>query len=160
MIRTFLISVCLALILPAFAERFIACHDGDTCTLEDGQRVRLSGLDAPELGQPYSEASRDYLIHLVVKQEATLDCNGRSYGRRVCNVSVLGVDVQKELVSRGLAFDYTQYSKGLYAMDETFARVTHRGVWQLPDGGVRPWNYRHRQRACGNPEKGTICHRP
>jgi len=125
----------LAFIPPAIAERFVDCHDGDTCTLEDGQRVRLSGIDAPELGQPCSEASRNYLIRLVVNQEATLDYNGRSYGRRVCNVSVLGMDVQKALVSQGLAFDYTQSSKGLYAMDETVARTSHRGVWQLPGGG-------------------------
>jgi endonuclease YncB( thermonuclease family) len=39
---------------PATAE---ACHDGDTCTVirDGGQRVtiRLHGVDAPELDQPY-----------------------------------------------------------------------------------------------------------
>ena len=42
----------------------IAVHDGDTITLknESGQKkIRLAGIDAPELNQPYGVESRGAL---------------------------------------------------------------------------------------------------
>ncbi|WP_443083018.1 thermonuclease family protein [Vampirovibrio chlorellavorus] len=140
------ISLSLVLSLPAMAERFVSCHDGDTCRLEDGLRVRFSGIDTPEIGQPFSESARDAMIQLVVDQESTLVCEGWSYNRRVCSVFVNGQDVQRQLVEQGLAYDYTQYSGGKYQQAEQAAKQNQVGVWALPDGGVRPWDYRHQQR--------------
>ena len=45
--------------------RVIDVHDGDTITILDDQhnkhRIRLFGIDAPELNQPYGQASRKAL---------------------------------------------------------------------------------------------------
>jgi len=44
--------------------RVVAVHDGDTITVlasGRGIRVRLVGIDAPERGQPFSNASRHAL---------------------------------------------------------------------------------------------------
>lgn len=140
-----LIGLSLTLSLPAMAERFVGCHDGDTCTLEGGLRVRFSGIDTPEIGQPFAESARDAMIQLVVGQESALECEGWSYNRRVCSVFVNGQDVQQQLVEQGLAYDYTQYSGGRYQQAEQAARQNQVGVWTLPDGGMRPWDYRHQQ---------------
>jgi endonuclease YncB( thermonuclease family) len=141
--KAFLLGIMLTLALPAMAERFVSCHDGDTCTLESGLHVRFAGIDAPEIGQPFAEASRDYMTRMVVGRESTLQCTGWSYKRRVCDVFVNDMDVQKELVGWGLAYDYVKYSNGKYQNAQVFAQKMHRGVWTLQDGGVLPWNYRH-----------------
>ena len=39
-----------------------AVIDGDTIRLDNGETVRLIGIDAPELSQPGGEMSRQYLI--------------------------------------------------------------------------------------------------
>lgn len=137
----------LYLIQSALAEEVISVHDGDTFTITNGERIRLSGIDAPELKQPYGIESRDFLAKLVQGREVVLECSGYSYDRRVCNASVIvnegtTLDIQKEIVGWGLAYDSFKYSHGLYANAESFARNLKRGVWQQSDGGIRPWDYR------------------
>lgn len=142
-----LLGILLAFASPAMAERFVSCHDGDTCTLESGLRVRFAGIDAPEMGQPFALESRDYLSLMVIGRESRLVCSGWSYKRRVCDVFVNGMDVQKELVGWGLAYDYVKYSAGQYQNAQAFAQKMGRGVWSLAGGGTRPWDYRHLQRS-------------
>ncbi|WP_303672516.1 thermonuclease family protein [Vampirovibrio chlorellavorus] len=141
----FSLLLFLAFASPAMAERFVSCHDGDTCTLESGLRVRFAGIDAPEIGQPFALEARDYLTQMVEGRESRLDCSGWSYKRRVCDVFVNGMDVQKELVGWGLAYDYEKYSGGRYQNAQAFAQKMGRGVWSFPDGGFRPWDYRRRK---------------
>ncbi len=127
---------------PAYAERVCAVHDGDTLKLCNGQSIRLWGIDAPELKQPFGRQSRDYLRTITRDREFTLTCKGRSWKRKVCMVQAGGLDVQREMVGWGLAYDSPQYSKGAYRESERFAQEQNRGVWTLPGGGVRPWNWR------------------
>lgn len=117
-----LLALFLTLASPAMAERFVSCHDGDTCTLESGLRVRFAGIDAPEIGQPFALEARDYLAQMVVGRESQLECSGWSYKRRVCDVLVNGMDVQKELVGWGLAYDYVKFSGGQYQNTQAFAQ--------------------------------------
>jgi endonuclease YncB( thermonuclease family) len=146
-----LLGLLMALASPAMAERFVSCHDGDTCTLEDGLSIRFAGIDAPEIGQPFAKESRDYLSRMLVGRESTLGCSGWSYKRRVCDVFVNGMDVQKELVGWGLAYDYAKYSGGKYLNAQAFAQKMRRGVWVAPEGGIRPWDYRHPKPVQTNP---------
>lgn len=116
--------------------------DGDTLVMADQSRIRLAGIDAPEMAQPYGMEAKDYLARLVLNKEVALHCNGEmSYQRRICDVYASNRDVQKELVEAGLAFDYTRYSGGKYQAEEETAHQLKRGVWS---GGMRPWDYRHR----------------
>lgn len=43
----------------SFADQVCKVHDGDTFTTCQGQRVRLFGIDAPELKQQYGYPARD-----------------------------------------------------------------------------------------------------
>jgi endonuclease YncB( thermonuclease family) len=49
--------------------RVVNVHDGDTLTALDDtntqHRIRLQGIDAPELGQPFGRVSRDQLAALA-----------------------------------------------------------------------------------------------
>ncbi len=93
------------------------CHviDGDTIVIK-GIRIRLAGIDAPELDHPWGRQSKWALIHL---------CNGRtvtarfkpelSYNRRVAECFLPdGRDLAAELVLMGLALDWPTFSGGKY----------------------------------------------
>jgi endonuclease YncB( thermonuclease family) len=54
--------------------RVVGVHDGDTVTLLDPNnrqhKIRLDGIDAPELGQPFGRASKQHLAELLAGREA------------------------------------------------------------------------------------------
>ena len=60
--------------------RVVGVHDGDTLTALTADRtqlkVRLHGIDAPELGQPFGQASKRALSGLVFGKQVTLHTTG------------------------------------------------------------------------------------
>lgn len=129
-----------------------AVHDGDTITLQTdsaAKRIRLAGIDAPEIKQPYGIVSRDALSQDVLNQSVTVDTNKTDkYGRNVGKVLLNGEDVNLKQVRRGLAWVYTYYIKELSAEDrelykaaEKAANDEHIGLWQ-DEQPVAPWTYR------------------
>ncbi len=138
---------------PAYGEVVCSIHDGDTfrvakkdCNKEETRSIRLWGVDSPELRQEYGRESKEFVTKLVNDREVRLDCVGKSYKRFVCRVAVIAgersLDLGTELVGWGLAYDAVRYSGGAYTSAERFAQRMNRGVWQQPEGGVRPWEYR------------------
>jgi len=80
--------------------------DGDTFRLENGELVRLIGIDAPELGQPGGELSREYLAHLILGKQITLE-RGLSerdkYDRLLLFVYIGDLCVNEEMIRQGYA---------------------------------------------------------
>lgn len=151
-----LILIALAFIGSASAELLTgtvaSVHDGDTLTLQTGaeqKKIRLAGIDAPELKQTFGPESRDALRLSVLNQSVTVDTNKQDrYGRAVGKVLLNGEDVNLKQVSAGLAWVYTEYIKELsvedrqqYRAAETAANDAHRGLWQ-DEEPVAPWTYR------------------
>jgi len=141
--------LALLLTLPALAQtitgQVVDAHDGDTIRLEDGSRVRLWGIDAPELKQPYGEASRDFLRRQVLRRTVTLRTHGEDrYGRVLAVVVLGGRDVNADLLRHGLAWWYAKYTPGAadYAALEQAARKQRVGLWAqaVP---LAPWDFRH-----------------
>ena len=129
-----------------------AVHDGDTLTLKSNlitKKVRLAGIDAPELQQPYGIASRDALSQDVLNQSVTVDTNKTDkYGRSVGKVLLNGEDINLKQVRRGLAWVYTDYinelsaeDRELYKAAEKAANDENLGLWQ-DQQPVAPWTYR------------------
>lgn len=76
-----------------FEARIAGVHDGDAITLLDAanrqHKIRLDGIDAPELGQPFGKASKPNLADLVFNREVVADCGKTDrYRREVCRVLV------------------------------------------------------------------------
>jgi endonuclease YncB( thermonuclease family) len=99
--------------------------DGDT--LYVGRlKYRLCGIDAPERGQPASQAAADHLRYLTKGKtincrpvgEGT-PCDGRSerksHDRVVAQCFVDGQDIAAEMVRSGHAKDWPKFSGGYYA---------------------------------------------
>ena len=109
--------------------------------------VRLYGIDAPELAQPYGEESRKRLQSLVrgggIRMDVkTTDRYGRTVGllyrrRR-------GRSVNVEMVRSGMAWWYQRYGgRDLgFPEAEAEAKRRRRGVWRHGDRVRRPWDYR------------------
>lgn len=135
--------------------RVVDVHDGDTLTLLDSERrqhkIRLAGIDAPELGQAYGRAAREHLAQRVAGTVVqVLSSKTDRYGRIVGKALVDGIDVNLDQVRAGFAWHYKQYAReqtvadrSLYAAAEDSARAARRGLWQ-EKGAVPPWEWRRR----------------
>jgi len=136
---------------PPVTWKVVGVSDGDTLTALDDDnkqhKVRLHGIDAPEIGQPFGTKSREALGRLAMKKMATLHLHGRDrYGRDLARVEVDGRDVNLELVKDGLAWHYVRYDKSPeLASAEREAREAKRGVW-ADDEAVAPWEWRATER--------------
>jgi micrococcal nuclease len=125
MIRALLLACLIA--TPASAEtitgRVDRVTDGDTIVI-DGTRIRLNGVDAPEMDTATGPRARAEMIDLVDGRVVTCDLDGVSYNRRVgvCRLGDgprAGADLGRLLIRQGLALDCRRYSGGRYAGDET-----------------------------------------
>jgi len=89
--------------------------DGDTIDIS-GTRIRLFGIDAPELDHPYGKTAKWALIRLCRDQEIRAVFHGSfSHDRTVatCYLSD-GRDLSAEMVRLGLAVDWPKFSGGKY----------------------------------------------
>ncbi len=80
--------------------------DGDTFRLENGELVRLIGIDAPELSQPGGEMSREYLAHLILGKKITLErgfSERDKYSRLLRFVYIGDLCVNEEMIRQGYA---------------------------------------------------------
>ena len=134
--------------------RVLHVHDGDSLTVIDqGKklRVRLAGIDAPELSQPYGWKALRSLSKLCRGKEATLVERGKDEdGRVLASVTCDKADASAEQVKKGLAWVFRTYlplGSPLYEM-ETSARLLQKGLWKDKDP-VPPWEWR-KQHATGD----------
>jgi endonuclease YncB( thermonuclease family) len=108
--------------------------DGDTIRLND-VRIRLKGVDAPEMEQTCSRSGRSYacgevakraLIELVSGAEIRCRAAGRDrYQRVLANCTVNGADIGARMVEEGWAISYGRD----YAREEARARSREAGLW-------------------------------
>jgi micrococcal nuclease len=127
-------------------HKVVSVHDGDTFKTYNGESIRLFGMDSPELNQPFGPEAQAYLEKLVQGRTVSLKRKGQSFNRSVYVVMVGSLDVNREMVRVGLAYEEPHYGKGEYKEAEAEARKAKRGVWQKKDGGERPWDYRDRMK--------------
>jgi endonuclease YncB( thermonuclease family) len=156
MIRVVPVLVIIGIALPLKAETVLSIGDGDTITVREGSqriKVRLACIDAPETSQtPYGMDSRRALQGLLpIGSEVTLKTKAVDrYGRSVAEVLKGGNNINQNLVRSGDAFVYWQYISGCdrqtYSRLENDARLKGAGVWLVPGGIQRPWDYRRGRR--------------
>lgn len=145
-------------LVEAVVERVI---DGDTIDVRMGQqrvRVRLVGIDAPELSQAQGRRVQQYLAGYIQGRPVRIALGEKDrYGRSLGEVFVTVVDPQTQaqtrvsinawLVRSGQAWAYryqgqVQYSE--YGDLEADARAARRGLWASA-GAVEPWEWRKSQ---------------
>lgn len=119
-----------------YEARVTRVFDGDTVWVQPlaggrYQKLRLDGLDAPEICQAGGEASRDALAQRVLGQQVTVSERQRDdYGRGLARLTHRGEDVGGWLVSGGHAWSYRwRRSEGPYRSQEALARSTALGLF-------------------------------
>lgn len=122
-------------------------HDGDTLVLRDGRKVRLIGVNAPELpregdpGQPYAEDSRDALRGLLAPpgDELALRYDGERfdrYGRLLAHLYRRdGASIQAWMLAHGyavaIAVPPNLVNQDCYRRAEAHASDAGLGLWRL-----------------------------
>ena len=98
------------------------CHviDGDTIAIGK-QKIRLAGIDAPELNKPYGKKAKWALVELCKGQNITAKLTGEtSYDRVVANCFLDdGRDLAAEMVKLELALDIPHFPDADYKHLET-----------------------------------------
>ncbi|WP_333817378.1 thermonuclease family protein [Tabrizicola sp.] len=90
--------------------------DGDTIDI-GGTRIRLAGIDAPEMDHPYGKNAKWALVNLCRGKEVRAVFDGNlSHDRTVatCYLSD-GRDLSAEMVKAGMAIDWPKFSRGKYS---------------------------------------------
>lgn len=128
--------------------RAVAVIDGDTFVgSRDARVVRLWGIDAPELDQPWGDVSKAALIALTHRRQLNIEPKGDSWGRLVA-IARRGkeIDIGLELIKMGLAWHDPRYAPKAkeYVEAEADARKAKRGIWS-DDKPVSPWEWRKQQ---------------
>ncbi len=132
-------------------------YDGDTLQLESGRKIRLIGIDTPEV------FSRKHYIPADIKQhglqardalQALLNRSSRQvqlaygqqsqdrYGRTLAHVFLPdGSNLQAELIARGHGIAFTtppnDRMSDCYRTQEARARQQQLGIWQLPQYQIK-----------------------
>lgn len=151
-------SVLVALVLVGVAlvaERYIPAltgavrlADGDSLEL-GGQRIRIEGIDAPELhqncGTPNTEwacgrRAKEALQKIIEAGEVTCrPVDQDRYGREVSICEVGGRDLGRAMVEQGWAV-----ATGIaYADEQRVARAARRGIWAGPFEMPAEWRARN-----------------
>jgi endonuclease YncB( thermonuclease family) len=138
--------------LGVFFGSFVRVIDGDTFEAKvQGvvMRFRLAEIDAPESDQPYGDKSKSELQSLLAGKELVLvPSDTDRYGRTIAFVWVERMCINKEVVRRGAAWFYDEfsYSDALYRVEEQ-ARASRAGLWALsPNLRVPPHQWRAEKR--------------
>lgn len=132
----------------ANAERVTRVIDGDTVILSETGRARLSGIDAPELKQLGGNESKMFLQILTADRDVVCvkAITADRYNRSLCELYAGSINLNQMMVLHGWAWDYREYSHGMYEDDMLEAQVRHWGLWHPSLINTPPWIWRKQQR--------------
>ncbi|GAB1393066.1 hypothetical protein MASR1M60_12290 [Rhodocyclaceae bacterium] len=153
---------------PALAESLkgvvVSIADGDTLTVLDSQhqqhKISLSGIDAPEMVQPFGQQSKSALSAMVFNRVVEVignkkDRDGGTIGKVMaadpnCNMPACPRthDVNLMQLMSGMAWWYRDYAREQspkdredYEVAEFQAKSQRRGLW-ADKNPVPPWDWR------------------
>lgn len=143
--------IALAILLFAVATaaqtarvKFIS--DGDSFVLESGERVRMIGINAPELADKFGPESKEHLARLIRGKTVLLESDPQNddrdvHGRLLRFVSVDGTDINRQMIADGWAYAFLRYKfarsrRDAYRDAESSAKTSGAGIWN--SGAIRP----------------------
>ncbi|MEO5805260.1 thermonuclease family protein [Devosia sp.] len=128
---------------PAELSGRISASDGDSFHY-GADRIRLLGIDAPELAQsckradgavwPCGRVARDRLAALLSAKITCAQDGQDRFGRYLATCQSANRDIGAIMVSEGLAV-----SSDNYGQEEMAARAAKRGIWVGPFENPRLW---------------------
>lgn len=154
-----LLGMAALLLFPATVHAWPAIvldvHDGDTVTVAPmgdaraRMRVRLYGIDAPELEQRGGPQSRDHLRSLVRPGQdvEVIPMRIDPYSRMVALLATDRV-LNADMLEAGQAWVYPEFCKFAFCKGwqeiEQEAKAARRGLWRQKRP-TPPWKWRHKK---------------
>ena len=124
--------------------------DGDTLWVKTSAnaqplKVRIQGIDAPEICQLGGLQSREALKRKALGQSVTVTSKAHDdYGRTIGIVHLQGHDIGRWMVAQGHAWAYTyRHKKGPYAEEFQQAQSAGRGIFISDSENPRLFRKRH-----------------
>lgn len=122
----------------------IRVYDGDTLTLEGNIKIRLYGIDAPELKQKGGKLSRSFLYNKVYgKKIAFEEMSTDRYGRIVAKIYLKDEYINRYMLENGAAWWYEEYAPNDTDLKEAFQNAKKNRVGIFKDYNIKnPADYR------------------
>ena len=148
--------------LQSMKARVVRVADGDTVTVvEEGKpdcgkkcrhKIRLLGIDAPEMSMPYGQESKVALERLIKNANNKVTVTWRKpdrYKRYVGKLEANGKDLNLEMIKQGMAWYFERYKKDVidkedqshYEKAQQEARKQRIGLWK-DSNPMAPWDWR------------------
>lgn len=120
--------------------------DGDTVILTDEKgtrkKIRLDGIDAPEVGQEYGDVATEFVKGNALNQIARVEVIGIDKYDRVLGVVYVGdLNINEALLSNGLAWQYHYNKNGKYAELVAEAKQKRLNIWST-NRSIDPYDWR------------------
>ena len=135
-----------------FAGRVVGVIDGDTIRITrnlKSVKVRLYGVDCPEINQDGGKEARSLVRRLAFGRVVHIESKGKDrYKRIIGRVYLLsGNTLSRELVKAGRCWWYRKYAPDDQYLKEleAEARAEKRGLW-ADLSSVSPWEWRKQRR--------------
>jgi micrococcal nuclease len=149
--KAFLVASVLLMLVhfETYYAKVIGIHDGDSITVLNESnlqiKIRLDGIDCPELKQDFGTKARQYTSTLCFNKQVIIKKTGTDrYGRTLALVYVGRLCLNTELVRVGLAWHYKKYNKEeIYSKFEKHARLNKMGLWSH-NNPIPPWEFRRK----------------
>ena len=154
----FVLAVCICC-LPGLSiagqYKVVKIYDGNTIKVSGQGKeipIRLVGIDSPEKGQPYFDASRELLRNAILHKRIDIISHGVDpYKRLLAEAFLGGENINIEILRAGLAEVYrgelpADLDLRPYLRAEKDAREAMRGIWSLGRRYVSPLKWRRMRR--------------
>ena len=108
----------------------VSVHDGDTLTLDNGEIVRLVGIDAPESVTEAGMASRKFLIDLVLGKKVRVESDPAKmmdmYNRRLGVIWIGETNINVEMLKNGYA-EYYPFEPNVLIFEKVWKAAAKEG---------------------------------
>lgn len=139
--RRLFLYLTAVLLLTACRREFLVTEviDGDTFTLSTGEKVRIIGVNTPEMSEPGGDIARDIAVELLLGKKVRLRRDVRDkddYDRLLRYVFIGPKFINAEMVRMGYAESRfyppdTFYQRKFESLEKTAIR-NRRGLWSFP----------------------------
>ena len=143
--------ILLLLLLSAYVcfgtkAKVIRIIDGDTFEIETQEKVRLIGINAPEISDIFGYEAKQHLANLIEGKVIDLESDNISndkdrYSRLLRYVILEGNDINKQMITDGYAFAYLKYHFGKmeeYKQAQIDATKNGSGMWGSKEKNETP----------------------
>ena len=118
-------------------SKVIRVIDGDTFETEHGKKVRMIGINAPELSDIYGIEAKEHLKELIEHKEVILVLGKISkdkdrYQRLLRYVYYESEDINRKMIDDGFAFAYLKYKfekSNEYENAQLESKANCNGIW-------------------------------